>query len=147
MSAIVIARGIKVNRIVFAVQLLVAEIHRVIRPNRVDTIRLGHRRPSPSQRQAVLAFLLMYILLLGLGTILVQTAEYGSNHSDFQTCSTAVLCTLTNIGPGLGEVGPTGNYSGFGSISKSGMVVFMAMGRLEIMGLIALLTPGFWRRS
>ena len=141
------AGGIKVNRIVFAVQLLVSEVHRVIRPNRVDTIRLGHRRPSPNQRQAVLAFLLMYILLLGLGTIVLQTAEYGSDHSDFQTCSTAVLCTLTNIGPGLGEVGPTGNYSGFGSISKSGMVVLMAMGRLEIMGLIALLTPGFWRRS
>ena len=77
----------------------------------------------------------------------MQTAEHGTDHSDFQTCSTAVLCTLTNIGPGLGEVGPTGNYSGFGSISKSGMVVLMAMGRLEIMGLIALLTPGFWRRS
>ena len=141
------AGGIKVNRIVFAVQLLVSEVHRVIRPNRVDTIRLGHRRPSPNQRQAVLAFLLMYILLLGLGTIVLQTAEHGTDHSDFQTCSTAVLCTLTNIGPGLGEVGPTGNYSGFGSISKSGMVVLMAMGRLEIMGLIALLTPGFWRRS
>ena len=89
----------------------------------------------------------MYILLLGLGTIVLQTAEHGSDHGDVQTCSTAVLCTLTNIGPGLGEVGPTGNYSGFGTISKSGMVVLMAMGRLEIMGLIALLTPGFWRRS
>ena len=99
------------------------------------------------QRQAGLAFLLMYILLLGLGTIVLQTAEHGSDHGDVQTCATAVLCTLTNIGPGLGEVGPTGNYSGFGSISKSGMVVLMAMGRLEIMGLIALLTPGFWRRS
>ncbi|MAV55706.1 MAG: hypothetical protein CMJ28_07105 [Phycisphaerae bacterium] len=141
------AGGIKVNRIVFAVQLLWAEIHRVIRPNRVDTIRLGHRRPSPTQRQAVLAFLLMYMMLLGIGTIGLQTAEHGSNHGDFQTCSTAVLCTLTNIGPGLGEVGPTGNYEGFGSISKAGLVVLMAMGRLEIMGLIALLTPGFWRRS
>ena len=140
------AGGIKVNRIVFAVQLLVSEVHRVIRPNRVDTIRLGHRRPSPTSASGA-GFSADVHLAARFGDDLLQTAEHGSDHGDVQTCSTAVLCTLTNIGPGLGEVGPTGNYSGFGSISKSGMVVLMAMGRLEIMGLIALLTPGFWRRS
>ena len=71
LAAIVIAvastaGGIKVNPIVFAVQLLVSEVHRVIRPNRVDTIRLATVAPHPTNASGA-AFLLMYILLLGLG--------------------------------------------------------------------------------
>ena len=129
------AGGIKVNRIVFAVQLLVSEVHRVIRP--IESTPFGWS-PSPSQpRQAVLAFLLMYILLLGLGTIVLQTAEHGSDHGDVQPVDRRAVHAdkywtwAGRVGPGL-----------FGRNDlKIGMVVLMAMGRLEIMGLIALLTP------
>jgi trk system potassium uptake protein TrkH len=57
----------------------------------------------------------------------------------------AVAATLNNIGPGLGVVGPTENYSSFSSPSKLIFTVLMMLGRLELFSIMVLVLPGFWR--
>jgi trk system potassium uptake protein TrkH len=57
-----------------------------------------------------------------------------------------VGATLTNIGPGLGEVGPTDNYAGISTPGKWVLALAMLMGRLELFTFFVLLMPAFWRK-
>ena len=61
--------------------------------------------------------------------------------------ASAVASTLNNIGPGLGLVGPTQNYSAFCGINKLLFVILMMLGRLEIFPVIVLFAPRFWRNQ
>ena len=59
---------------------------------------------------------------------------------------TASIATLSNIGPGLGLVGPTGDFAFFSSWQKIVMIFLMWLGRLEFFAVLALLHPRFWTR-
>ena len=59
---------------------------------------------------------------------------------------TAVIACVNNIGPGLGQVGPAGNYQGLGDFQTWVCTFAMLLGRLEMLSLLVLLTPSFWRR-
>ena len=62
------------------------------------------------------------------------------------TAATASIATLSNIGPGLAAVGPTGNFAFFATWQKLVMVLLMLLGRLEFFAVLALLQRQFWRR-
>lgn len=58
----------------------------------------------------------------------------------------AVAATLGNVGPGLGMVGPTGNYSELSSFTKAFLSFLMILGRLELYAILVILMPAFWRK-
>ena len=60
--------------------------------------------------------------------------------------ATAVIATLSNIGPGLGMVGPTGNFAAFSDVSKLVLSLCMLIGRLEIFPMLMLFSPSAWRK-
>jgi trk system potassium uptake protein TrkH len=60
--------------------------------------------------------------------------------------ASASLATLGNIGPGFGPLGPFGSYLHLPDTSKLLMVVYMIVGRLEIIPVLVLFTGPFWRR-
>ena len=64
---------------------------------------------------------------------------------DLTTSLTAVLASLFNIGPGLGDVGPVDNYAFFDPFSKMWLSLLMVMGRLELYSILVLCVPSFWR--
>ena len=66
---------------------------------------------------------------------------------DFATSFSAVAACLNDIGPGLGMVGPTGNYAEFSILSKYVLMFDMLAGRLEMIPMMLLLTPATWRRQ
>ena len=65
---------------------------------------------------------------------------------DITTTFTATLATLGNIGPGLGVVGPMGNFGEFSILSKLVMMFNMLAGRLEIFPILLLFSPSTWKR-
>jgi trk system potassium uptake protein TrkH len=65
---------------------------------------------------------------------------------DLVTAFSAVIATLNNIGPGLGQVGPAGNYQGLNDLQTWVCTLAMLLGRLELLSVLVLLTPQFWRR-
>ena len=73
-------------------------------------------------------------------------AVMGAGEVDIVTASTASIATLSNIGPGLGLVGPSGDYAFFSSWQKIVMIFLMWLGRLEFFAVLALLHPRFWTR-
>jgi trk system potassium uptake protein TrkH len=65
---------------------------------------------------------------------------------DLVTAATAVAASISNIGPGLGEVGPAGNYAGLPALAKWLLSSLMIVGRLEIFPVLVLFTRDLWRR-
>jgi trk system potassium uptake protein TrkH len=65
---------------------------------------------------------------------------------DFITAFTASLDCINNIGPGLGQIGPTGNYAGLSDFQTWVCTLAMLVGRLEVFSVLILFTPTFWRK-
>jgi trk system potassium uptake protein TrkH len=58
-----------------------------------------------------------------------------------------VAATINNIGPGIGDVGPTDHFGHLPGVGKWVLVFCMLLGRLELFTVLVLLTPDFWRRT
>ena len=65
---------------------------------------------------------------------------------DVMTAFTAVLACVNNIGPGLGDVGPAVNYSTLTDLQTWLCTFAMLLGRLELLSLLVLSSPSFWRK-
>ena len=76
----------------------------------------------------------------------VSMALLATDGYDFTTNFTAVLATLNNIGPGLGMVGPTGNFAAFSAFSKLLLSFDMLAGRLEFFPILLLFAGTTWKR-
>ena len=90
---------------------------------------------------AVLAFMLIY----GASTIVITFVLLALG-LDPVTAFTAAVGCINNIGPGLALVGPTGNYGALTDAQTWVCAFAMLIGRLELMSVLVLLTPDFWRK-
>ena len=66
---------------------------------------------------------------------------------DAETSLSAAVACISNIGPGLGAVGPAVNFSGLSDLSKLILSFTMLIGRLEIFPVFILFLPRTWRKS
>jgi trk system potassium uptake protein TrkH len=90
---------------------------------------------------AVLAFMLMWG-----GTVIVMSMLLLASGIDVVTAVTAILACVNNMGPGLGQVGPSSNYAVFDAFQTWVCTITMLLGRLELFTLLVLFTPAFWRK-
>ena len=136
------AGGLKISRLVIIVKSMKREINKILKPNSVEAVRLdGEALPEATVRSAV-NYLPIYFTLMALSAILISLDGF-----DFITNITAVISCVNNIGPGLGLVGPSGNYASFSYFSKIVLTLDMIFGRLEIIPMIVLLSPTTWRKK
>jgi trk system potassium uptake protein TrkH len=89
--------------------------------------------------------MLAFLAVFG-GTTLLATFVLAATGMDFVSAATASIACITNTGPGLGVVGPAGNYASLGDLQKWVCVATMLLGRLELFTLLVAFTPAFWRR-
>ena len=99
----------------------------------------GHRIPDATVK-TVLCYLAAYVLLIIVSVVFVSMDEF-----DMETNFTAVMTTLNNIGPGLGKVGPAGNFGDFSILSKLVLMFDMLVGRLELFPMLVLFARGMWK--
>lgn len=130
--------GMKVIRILLIYRQGSREIRRLLHPNAIIPIKLGNRPVSDRVLQAVWGFFSMYMLVFVV-MLLINLAM----GMDQVSAWTAVAATITNLGPGLGQVAST--FQDVNDVSKVVGMVAMVMGRLEIFTLLVLFTPEFWR--
>ncbi|MEO1120377.1 MAG: potassium transporter TrkG, partial [Pseudomonadota bacterium] len=89
-----------------------------------------------------LTFFFVFVATLALMTILLTWIGL-----DSITALSGAATALANVGPGLGpEIGPAGNFAGLPDEAKYVLIVGMLLGRLELLSVLVLLTPSFWRR-
>ncbi len=132
--------GIKVVRITTMIKQGWNEMRYLVYPRGVFTIRLNGERLRKDIVYAITGFVMLYMVLLIVTTVIVAAADY-----DILTSLTTALATLGNIGPGFGKIGPTLNYALFPGWLKGYLSVIMMLGRLEIYTVLVLFTSRYWR--
>ncbi len=133
--------GIKISRFIMLVKSIRAEIRQMIRPRSVTRIQLEGKRVESGAVKAVNTFFVLYIFILLACTLLISLDGY-----DMTTNFTGALACLSNIGPGMALVGPTGNYAFFSYFSKLVLSLAMLIGRLEIYPVLLLFSRRTWKR-
>ena len=134
--------GIKVVRCLLFFKYARSQLHRLVHPRRVETIKLGKIRVAQDVMIAILSFFAIYIAVFITASLIVTALGV-----DIVTGPSAVIATLNNIGPGLHLVGPTQNYGHLPQTAKLVLVFCMLAGRLELYTIAILLTPGFWKMT
>jgi len=117
------------------------ELLHLIHPRAVMQIKLGGRYVSDEVMKSIWGFFIIYLGLFILSSFVVAAMGV-----DVVTSFAAVAATIGNIGPGLGDVGPTDNYAHFPDLVKWLLSFCMLLGRLEIYTVAVLLVPEFWKR-
>lgn len=134
--------GIKVSRLLVGMKCVKREIVQLAHPKSVGIIRVGGKKVSSDVLRTIYIYFIAYVGILIGSVVLVSLDNF-----DFETTFSAVLTTLGNVGPGMAQVGPMGNFAGFSPFSKLILCFDMLAGRLEIFPFLVLFTAPAWRRK
>ena len=137
------AGGIKVVRVGILCTLGCREVRRTFQPRKVQVVRFEGKGVEENRLTQVSAFFFVYVLLVLAGMFLVSLEGL----YDLETNFTAVLTCISNVGPGLGHVGPVENFSGYGPFAKVVLSLLMLAGRLELFPILVLFHPSAWRKG
>lgn len=134
--------GIKVARFVILIKASFCDMRKMLHPNAVTTVRFEGKPLGDKNVRSVHLFLTVYLLVFATSVLLLSL-----EHTDLTTTFTAVVACINNIGPGLGLVGPMGNFAAFSDPAKLLLSFDMLVGRLEIFPMLLLLAPSIWRHK
>ncbi len=133
--------GIKVARILLILKHASVQLYRLIHPRTVRVVKLGDEPVNADVMQAILGFFALFMLVF-----VVASFTMAACGMDLVSGGAAVIATLSNIGPGLGSVGPTDNFAHIHPIGKGVLILCMLLGRLELFTVLVLFMPSFWRK-
>ena len=133
--------GIKVSRLMILCKSARKELQLYLHPNAVKKIKMDDKAIPHEVVRATNMFLFVYILIFVVSLLVISLDNF-----DMVSNFTAITATLNNIGPGLGAVGPTGNFGCYSYLSKVVMIFDMLAGRLEIFPLLLLFKRDTWRK-
>ncbi len=136
------AGGMKLCRIGMMCKQGLQEVRRTFQPRKVQVVRFEGKVVESETLHQIAVFMFMYVLLIVLGAALLSLEGL----YDVETNFTAALTCVSNVGPGLGAVGPAGNFAGYSPFSKLLLSFLMLAGRLEIFPMLALFHPAMWRK-
>ena len=133
--------GIKMFRTLLLARQAQREMKLLVHPSAVIPIRIGGHIVQDRIAYSVLAFIFLYFQ-----TIAVLTFAMLLTGMDLVTAFTSVVASVNNLGPGIGQTGPAGNYQGLTDLQTWICTVAMLLGRLEIFSVLILFTVAFWRK-
>ena len=135
--------GLKVGRFILFFKIIHFQLRTGFRPNQVLQLRLNGNSVSDRFRIDTLFLIGVAGISVLVGSVVVTLLQ---PQHDLRTCVSAVVATLFNIGPALGDVGPTNHYGDLYGITKIFLSFLMVLGRLEFYALLVLFVPSLWRR-
>ena len=136
------AGGLKIVRVAQLCKLGRREIRRSFQPRSVHVIRFDGHGVDETMLSQTAVFFFVYVALILVGAL--AASLLGSY--DLETNFTAALTCVSNVGPGLGAVGPAGSFAGYTPAAKVMFTMLMLCGRLELFPILALFAPVLWRR-
>ena len=134
--------GIKVSRLIILIKSGLRDIKKAINPRSVETVKVDRQTVDEPIVRSVSVFFATYMLVAAVSMFIIAV-----DGRDLVTTSTSVIACLGNIGPGLGAVGPYGNYADFSILSKLVLSFDMLAGRLELIPMLMLFSPYAWSRK
>ena len=133
--------GIKLVRSLLLQKQALRELTRIVHPRAVVPVTFGGAVVPSQVMHSVLAFMLIYGLVMVAVTMLLLLSGL-----DLISAATAAIACINNTGPGLGQVGPASNYQGLSDFQTWVCTFAMMLGRLELLSVLVLFTPQFWRK-
>ncbi|MDR1609017.1 MAG: TrkH family potassium uptake protein [Deltaproteobacteria bacterium] len=133
--------GIKCVRWLIILTSLKRAIRQHIHPRGVFPARLGGKPISDAVLEKVWVFILLYIVILVLGALTLLLMGL-----DLSTSFSAMASSLGNVGPVLGQIGPTETLTSLPGAAKGVLSFAMLLGRLEFYSFLVLFFPEFWSR-
>jgi trk system potassium uptake protein TrkH len=115
---------------------------RLVHPRAILPLKLNGQVVAPRIMTHVIIFLLLYMMIFVLGSVVMSAMGY-----DFVTSVGAVGASLGNIGPAIGKVGPMDNFAHLSDPAKWLLSFLMLLGRLELFTILVLMTPYFWKSN
>jgi trk system potassium uptake protein len=133
--------GMKIMRWVLLLKSWKTEIHKLAHPRAIFVVRYNGRAVSPDIISSVQAFLVAYVAIFALCTLLLTALGL-----DVLSAASAVVTAMGNVGPGLGSVGAVENFGHIATAGKWILSFCMLMGRLELFTVLVLFSPALWKR-
>ena len=134
--------GFKISRLVLLFKEVKKEFTLLVHPRNVKTVKMDGKAVTHDVMRTTSVYLVVYIGIFALSYLLVSI-----DNKDFITSFTSVASALNNTGPGLGAVGPVGNFSDFSILSKCVFIFDMIAGRLELFPILLLFSPSAWKKA
>ena len=134
--------GIKMVRIILLMKNTFLEFKRRLHPNAIIPVYLNKIAVSPKIIYNLLAFIFFYLFTFVVGAIILTFI--GLN---FQDAVSASITAVSNVGPGIGSIGPSASFAHLPVAAKWVLSCLMILGRLELFTIAILFTPYFWRRN
>jgi len=133
--------SIKSIRIIILFRMIGLEIKKLIHPQAVIHLKVGHKSVSPGHQTNAVTVTALFTAVGGLSFVLLTFMGL-----DAETAGSATFATLFNTGPGMGLVGPAGDFSVIPAPGKWLLILDMLMGRLEFFSILLLFVPVAWRK-
>ncbi|MBR7146998.1 MAG: TrkH family potassium uptake protein [Oscillospiraceae bacterium] len=134
--------GIKVSRILLLFKSLRRDLRRTLHPHEVRPITLDGKRVEESTISSISLFFFAYLVILLLSAVVVS-----ADALSFGEAFSAALTSISNVGPGIGALGPTSNFGALSDLSTFVLTWTMLLGRLEIIPVLVLFFPALWRHK
>lgn len=143
------AGGMKISRLLISTKSAKSKLKTMISPRKVDVIRIDGKPLENSVVDSTVSYFILYFFVLFLATLLISIWNPAMSSEDAGplTMFTASLSCISNVGPGLGAVGPAGGYANFSGFSKMVLSFEMIAGRLELYPVLIMFAPRTWKRS
>ena len=133
--------GFKCIRIVMVFKVLRNEFYKLLHPNAVLPVKINGVPVPHSQLSTLLAFFAIFTLM----TMLTATLMIVAGIDNTNAIAIALSC-VSNVGPSLStEIGPVMSWGELPDYVKWLCSFLMLVGRLEIMSVLVLFTPAFWK--
>lgn len=133
--------GIKHIRVFIVLKTILREIRLAVVSHSVVRVKIANQPIEPAVVSNVVGFTLLY-----MGVFAVSSLIMALYTPDLETAVTSVSATLCNVGPGLSKVGPMTTFADIPGIGKILLTLCMLLGRLELITIVVLFLPRFWRR-
>ena len=133
--------GLKVARVVLLTKFCYFEFKKMIHPNAIIPVRFNGNIIRDDLMMRVLAFTVIYLLFIVAGSFFLSLTGLG-----FEEAISGMITCMSDVGLGLGKLGPSSSFSEIPSVSKWFLAFVMLVGRLEIYSVLLLLTPEFWKK-
>lgn len=137
------AGGLKLIRVVVGVRVVVNHIEKAFRSRVVRSIHINQKAIDTETKDTVITYIVMAAMVSITGLLILA---FFHNKVSFEGSVSAILATISNIGPGFAEVGPSKNFAFMNDQAKYLLSFLMIIGRLEFYAIMALLIPSFWRK-
>lgn len=137
------AGGIKIIRVLSIFKMFKREVRVRLHDNIIDDVKYNGTKISGEVMMYMLSFVITFLMTLGVGTLIVSLRSDADLITDF----TAVLSCISNVGPGLAQVGPIENFHFYSDFSTFVLAIIMIIGRLELSTVLIMFSRHFWNRN